>query len=321
MTTSGSVDFSLSASEIIEEAYALLRVGADGESLTSAQTTRGRKYLSMMLKSWEADGLRLWCKTEGMLFLDADTAKYDFQTSATSHSCLVSDFVGTQLSADASSGASTITVDSISGISNGDYIGVELEDGSMQWTTVNGAPSGSTITLTATLTDDADTDGYVYTYTTKCERPLKLLQARRTSDLLGTPIDLPMRILERPEYFELTNKSSSSTPLQVYHDPQLNVGYFYLWPTPSDETEVIRFTFSRRIEDVDTLANTMDVPQEWLEAIIWNLAARLSFHSSSPPMDERAGLIAVAQDMKDKLDGWDREYGSVSFSPDYQGFM
>lgn len=318
MTTSGSIDFALTASEIIDEAYALIRVGVDGEALTAGQAQRGRKYLNMMIKSWEADGLRLWCKTEGMLFLSSETEKYDFQTSATAHSCLKDDFIGTQLSADASSGASTISVDSISGIASGDYIGVELEDGSMQWTTVSGAPSGSTIALAATLTDDADTDGYVYTYTTKCERPLKLLQARRTSDLLGTPIDLPMRILERPEYFELTNKSTSSTPLQVYHDPQLNVGYFYLWPAPDDETEVVRFTFSRRIQDIDTLTENIDIPQEWYEVIVWNLAARLSFQTNSIPLDERAGLVAVATDMKNKLDGWDREYGSVSFSPDYK---
>jgi hypothetical protein len=68
----------------------------------------------------------------------------------------------TTVSVAASSGASTIDVASITGISNGDIIAIELDTvlisagSERQWfhTTVNGAPAGSTITLTATLPAD-----------------------------------------------------------------------------------------------------------------------------------------------------------------------
>jgi hypothetical protein len=57
----------------------------------------------------------------------------------------------TTLSANASGGATTITVADASAIANGDIIGVKLNTGLYHFTTVNGAPSGSTVTLTAAI--------------------------------------------------------------------------------------------------------------------------------------------------------------------------
>ena len=57
----------------------------------------------------------------------------------------------TTLSANASGGATTITVASIANIASGDVIGIKLNTGLYHFTTVNGAPSGSTVTLTAAI--------------------------------------------------------------------------------------------------------------------------------------------------------------------------
>lgn len=53
----------------------------------------------------------------------------------------------TTLSADASGGATSITVASITNFADADTIGIELDDGSHHVTTINGAPSGNTINL------------------------------------------------------------------------------------------------------------------------------------------------------------------------------
>lgn len=49
----------------------------------------------------------------------------------------------------------TITVASVTSITSGDIVGLELDDGSTHWTTVNGAPSGSVVTLTNALPSGA----------------------------------------------------------------------------------------------------------------------------------------------------------------------
>ena len=57
----------------------------------------------------------------------------------------------TTLTANGSGGATTLTVNSITGLASGDVIGVKLDTGLYHFTTINGAPSGSTVTLTAAL--------------------------------------------------------------------------------------------------------------------------------------------------------------------------
>lgn len=74
-------------------------------------------------------------------------------------------FTGTTTSAGASSGASSISVNDITGYEVGGNIAVLLDDGSYQWTTITGI-SGTTITLNDTLTDDVASGNNVGGYKT-----------------------------------------------------------------------------------------------------------------------------------------------------------
>jgi hypothetical protein len=184
-------------------------------------------------------------------------------------------FTKTELSADASSGASTITVDSITGISSGDNIGVQLDTGSLQWTTVNGAPAGSTVTLTDVLTSDADENAFVYAYTTGIQRPLDVRDVRiRLNDQDGQ--DVPLFDSSRSEYNDLSTKETEGKATQVYFDPQLVNAKLFVWPTADSVKDTLRFTMRRPIFDMDGANNTADVPPEWQETLIYNLAVRLA---------------------------------------------
>ena len=68
----------------------------------------------------------------------------------------------TTLTADAASGATSLTVASIAQFLNGDVISIEQDNGVYLTTTINGAPSGSTITLAASLTFKASANHPVY---------------------------------------------------------------------------------------------------------------------------------------------------------------
>jgi hypothetical protein len=74
-------------------------------------------------------------------------------------------FTGTTTSAGASSGASSISVNDITGYEVGGNIAILLDDGSYQWTTITGI-SGTTITLNDTLTDDVTSGNNVGGYKT-----------------------------------------------------------------------------------------------------------------------------------------------------------
>jgi hypothetical protein len=318
LTTSSTSNFNPTARQIIEGAFALIRVGVSGEPLTAEDAQTGMKFLNLMAKAWNADGLHLWCKEEGVIFLQYGVPQYGLGGSNSTRSCMYSDLNVTALAADAVTGATQITVDDASGFASGMQIGVEIGGNLLQWTTVSGAPAGDVITLAAPLSEDVLIGGAVFGYTTKLQRPTRMLQARRR---LFTPnqensTDIWLTILERPDYYSQPTKLQPGTETMIYYDPQLVTGLMQLWQAPSNETDLVLFTYERSIQDFSNLTNTSDFPQEWIETLVFNLAFRLA-PIYSFPMDERTQLGVVAEAMKQKLLGFDREYGSVNFQPDF----
>lgn len=314
MTTSGNTTNTLACLEIITDALAILRVGVGGEPLADEDAQDARRSLNLMVKAWQADGLHLWIKSEGVLFLANGQSSYGLGAGSTDHAALASGVVQTALAADALSGAMAVTVGSASGIANSATIGIELSDGTLHWTTVSHTPSGVTVRLADAIPTAASEDGVVYAYATPILRPARILSARRRD--ATSVIDVPVTILERPDYFDQPNKTNAATPTMVYYDPQLVMGRMYVWSAPQIETDTIRFTFERPLEVFSALTDTADLPDEWLETLTYNLAYRLA-PKHRFPMDERALLRTDALVMKDKLMGFDREYGSVFVQPDF----
>lgn len=303
MALSGSYDFKVNCQEIIKGAFRTLGVITP----TAAEIKDGREALNLLTKSWQAEGIGLWLNKELTLFLEYGEKQYSLGPSA-DHATL--SYMKTEIAAAAAAAAGTIDVDSITGISDGDYIGIELDDGTLQWTTVNGAPSGSTITLTANLTDSAAVDNHVYTYTTRSQRPLAVLEVRR---VMADGKEVPITVGSRLEYMALSDKTSTGPPIQVYYDPQLTNGQLYVWQACDDVQELIKMTVQYPIQDFDANTNDADFPQEQMRALKFNLALDLALEYDKEPT---AFLIAIAESTKNAIKGFDQEDTSVFFQPE-----
>lgn len=309
MATSNSVDFNLTRDEIIREALEIVgAIGAD-ETPSPEDNATAARSLEQMVKMWQADGLHLWAQTEATLFLAKSTQRYALGASG-DHA--TNGYVQTTLTADAAGGATSLTVDSIAGISDADYLGVELDDGTLQWTTVSGAPTGSAITAAASLDSAASSGNAVFAYTAKLNRPLRISSAR-LKYLDGT--EIPVNVLSREDYMRLTTKGSNGKVVQVYYDPQLGNGQLYVWPTADDVSDVLRFTYSRPLEDFDSTAVNPDFPSEWLYPLSINLASMLAGKFGAP-MSERAWIKQEAAEAKAQVLAWDQEWAPVMFQPD-----
>ena len=308
MATSGSVDFSLNRDELIKRSLRILGVLDFNETPTADQVNDASITLNMMVKSWQAAGYNLWRYQEATLFMTEGTNSYTL--SSTGARCTES-YVTTAVATAASSTDLTIDVDSIAGISSGDFIGVFLDGGTFQWTTVNGAPAGVTITLTDALTDDVSVDAVVYTFTTKVNRPVKVLGARRVDSGIETE-------LYEMNYFEFQNqpnKTSKSTPVAYMYDRKLSAKLF-LWQTPGDDKLLINVTLAREFDDFDAQANTMDFPDEWYDALTYNLAVRLAPEYGVNM--QRFGMVkAEAEQYLQAVLAWDRDDAGVFFQPDF----
>lgn len=305
MASSGSTDFTRTRDQLVKGSLRLIQVIASGETPSSEEIEDGSEALNMMVKGWQAEGIHLWTNKEATLFLAKSTASYSLGPSGW-HATL--SYVETTLSVAAASGAGSVTLTSGTGVTTGDNIGIELDDGTRQWTTATMA--GAVATLGASLTGDAAAGNSVFAYTTKIERPLRITEMRRRDE---DDIDTPVRLVTRYDYMGQSSKASTGKVTQAYYDPQLTRGTLYTWPSSDNVTDILKFTFSRTIEDFDAAANTPDLPQEWFECIKFNLAIRLAPEYGRSVTPE---VATIAKESKDTLSGWDRDPESVSFGVD-----
>lgn len=182
MPTSGTINSTMTAQQLVTAAMEELGVISSGEQPTAEEGETGLARLNWMLKSWQADGVNLWREEEGEV-----------------------EFLA---------GEQSVTLD----------------------------PN----------VDD-------------------VLEARLVQ---SSTYERPLQRVEIGEYRAYPNKAQQGWPAVFYLNKQRSSTSLTLWPVPSEDV-TIRYTYARIIEDVTDLQQEVDVPQEWLEAVWVNLAARL----------------------------------------------
>ena len=309
MATSGSVDFSTNRDNLIT--VALQHIGAlgDGETPSATQYSEGAVILNMLVKAKMADGMPLWALKTGYILPVTGVSTITLGPSG-SHATL--SYTTTTTSAAAVSGASTIVVTSATGFTSAYNIGVELEDSTMQWTTINGAPSGTTITLTATLTGAVASGAQVFVYQTKLQRPLRIIDAYLFNVVSNT--EHRINIVPQSDFWALGNHTNASEPNQIFYDPQLDNGTIGFYPRFLTGDYIIRIRFHRTFEDFDATADTPDFPQEYYLPLMVNLASLLA-PKNGVPLDERRVLMREAKEVWDAALANGSEESSIFLQP------
>ena len=311
MATSGSIDFTANRDDIVTEALEQMGVLAEGQTPSADQLTSMSRTLNMLVKAWQAEGLNLFAVQKLYVYLEKNKNEYLLGGSTTDH--ISAEYNRTTTSATSVSGASTITVSSITDMAASDYIGVKQSDGTMHWTTINGAPAGSTVTLTDVTTDTIDSGVTVYFYTAKANRPMKISNVVVTDSISAQ--DIPIWMISRQEYIELPNKTSDGVVNSVYYDPQINLGKLYVWPESDTVDKYLTIWVQRTLEDFDAASDDADFPQEWFLPLAMNLAV-LSCTKYGVPRTQRSHIANIAHGLKVMAESFDREDG-FQFQPEF----
>lgn len=311
MAVSNSFNFTRTAGQVIKDALRKCGLVAEGEEPSSGQLADGLVDLNLLVKSWPANGIDLWRYEELTVFTVVDKQSYNI--GATGNEATFDAFK-TEMATAAANGASTITVDSAKDITNGDFIGIELDNGTLQWTTVNGVPAANVVTLTNVLTDSAGIDNHVYNYTTIAQRPMRLYDGRLLQDNAN---EIPIVQISRGSYKALPIKDSSGSTSQFYYDPQLDNGKLFIWPTSDSVKDRLLFSAQRQLQDLDISTDNLDFPQEWLKAIIWNLAVDMAFDYNLPTIEPQffQSLERRAAQYLEDVENFDVENVSINFMP------
>lgn len=287
--TSGSTAFRMTTSDIINEAYAICQIGIEGEQLNAEQYENGRRSLNLLLSNWQAQGIHLWSYEEGTLFPVAGKNTYTLeQVRATNH------YTITQLTTAASTGATTVTLDSVeldigqektAEIDADWYIGFLLADNNLEWKQV-ASRSGNDVTIDSGISEDLAADRFVVFYRDQVASVERLLDVRRLDQAFTTgnfSNETPVHFVSHEEFHNLPNKKAQGLPSEAYYQRKLPEGLLMLWQTPRDSATLVNFTYERKIDDFVNNDDCADVPKYWLESMCYGLADRLKIKYRVPP--------------------------------------
>jgi hypothetical protein len=124
------------------------------------------------------------------------------------------------------------------------------------------------------------------------------IQAVLTARLVESATnERPLARFERDEYFMLPNKTASGTPSIFYADQQRDAPVLYVWPVPTANA-TLKITYLRKPDTVTGLSETVDIPEEYQEALYSNLAVRCCGIFGIEP---KAELVARAQRLEREM--------------------
>jgi hypothetical protein len=290
MTTSGSTDFELDVADIIEEAYE--RCGLEVRTGYDARTAR--RSLNIMFADWANRGLNLW------------TVEFAAQTVASG----VVEYPLAPI---------TMTVSSSSSFSVGETITGGTSSATASILTL---PTSTTMTLnvpSGTFAASETITGGTSSASTTVSAALSFEDSRAVGDLLDIVIrrsgtDLSMTTLARGDYLAIPNKATTGRPTQYYFDRQISP-VLNLWPTPENSTDELRYYYVKRIQDVDALVDTTDMPFRFYPCMIAGLAYYIALKKSP----QRVQMLKVVYEEEfQRAADEDEDRVALKLQPDIQ---
>lgn len=306
MSSSNSYDFTITRDQIIDLAHQHVSLVGEGESATSAQVTEASRLLNMIVKLRAADGMPLWALKRGTILPFSDAS------SINTNSHVVTFYDATTLSSNAAAAATSLSITAAGTIANSDQLGIELDDGSIQWTTVSSGGGTTTLVAATGLTSAASSGNRIYAYTAsadRVQRPLRIVDANILN--VSDNVSWSISVEEQSDYYNYSNRTSESTPTAIYYDPGLGAstadpssstnwyGTIYVYPRFSDGDKVIQFTYQRPFQDFDSASDNPDFPQEFYLPLMLELAAMLG-PKAGLSIEERRALFSEAKSYRDE---------------------
>lgn len=287
MATSGSFDYSVTASDIITAALEDINVLVAGETVDSDDSALALRTLNMMVKQWsgnadQAQGLKVHTRQRVTVFLAKNQRQY-LIGPASSDARATTSYGRTTLSADEALGQTVLSITSNTDttlnpgttvtMTSGDFVGIVLDDGTIHWSTISGTPT-TTMTIADALTSAASSGKRVYWFTSRAQRFVDIEDARlRDDELIDTHVGV-FRTVE--EYESLPQKDGEGDPTAILVEPLRTQTRVTTDFAPQDVTNQLRLTVMYPAEDYDATTNDIAYPQEWFAALEWELAKRLA---------------------------------------------
>jgi hypothetical protein len=286
VSTSGSWDFSLTAAQIITEAAENLGIISAGETIASADQTTLLRSLNIVAKELQgtadgSPGLKVHLRQRIALFLAKGQQTYLIGPASTDARSSAQ-WGLTTLSAAEASGQTALSITSNTDTTSfpgttvtmtaSDIIGIELDDGTIHWTTISGTPT-TTATVVDQLPSAAASGNYVWWFTSRAQR-FTNIESAVLRDENGNDVPLDIYVDARQYDQGVVSKYADGTPTALLVEPLRINTRITLNNQPTDVTDQIILTVLYPTEDYDAATDDVAFPQEWLGYLSWDLTLR-----------------------------------------------
>ena len=126
--------------------------------------------------------------------------------------------------------------------------------------------------------------------------------------------DFTVSKISRSNYLSQPSKTTEGRPSQYFFNRQI-APEITLWPTPENSTDQLVYYYVRRIEDADTLVNTMELPFRFLPCA----AAGMAYYIALKKAPERVQLLKTLYEEEfQRAADEDEDRVSLKLQPDIQ---
>jgi predicted anti-sigma-YlaC factor YlaD len=296
MTTSNSKDFELDTAEYVEEAFE--RCGLQARTGYDLQTAR--RSLNLLFADWANRGLNRWTISQETLLLASGLAEYPLGTLTLSVAASGAYSLGETITG-ATSGATA----SITSLPSATSMAITIPVGTFQNAeNVTGATSGAVTATTAVV--DLST----------VQSSIDVLSAVvRENPGTSTQSDISIGRVSRSDFLNIPSKLTTARPSQFYIDRQITP-QIKLWPTP-DKTYTLVYDRLVRMDDVDNMVNTPEVPFRFYPC----LTAGLAYYISMKKAPERMEMLKLIYEEEfQRAAAEDRDRASLSLTPNSRSY-
>lgn len=299
MSTSGTVAQTVLDTAVVLE-HAMRRCGIPASAQTPESVEIGKQNLYLLLLNLANRGLNLWCIEKDLMGLEQGRGTYTLP-AGTLRLLNVVYSSATRVTGTDTVAAASVTTE-LTGSTKVVRYGFKPTANVTAAFTVESSGDGITWTTQQTLAsadwvagtwywfdlDPAPTAGYY--------RISSATNFTLTEFYLASAIsDLPMTQFNRDEYTQQVNKTYQQRPCtNFYYDKQV-APTITLWPTPTNDYDQLSVWRHRFVQDVGTLTQQIEVPQQWMEAIVWQLAARLAYEVQGVDQGRRTEVIQASE--------------------------
>lgn len=128
---------------------------------------------------------------------------------------------------------------------------------------------------------------------------------------VDTNDDVPVRLISYRDYQGIHDKDASGDPTRVAIDYGRSTPTLYVWPVPTGAGTLKHLDITR-MQDLDTAGATPQIPQRFLKALVYGLAADLA-DEHLVPLQERRYLDSKARELFMKAKASDVERQDYEF--------